>query len=790
MPPKDLSEINDLNLPETSFKTALARHLRCDRQGNPVETVSAMFRRVARAMAEVEKKYGKTEVEVEAIEEHFYEMISQLKFIPQSAFFMGAGRDRGVYSACFVLPLEDNVGQIFKTAQDAALIQKAGASQGFNLSPIRPRGDEVAGVGGLATGPVSFMRVFDTVTAVVHEGGLRRGGNMGILNVNHPDILDFISCKASGKDFLNFNISVGIGDDFMEALKNDLDYELINPRNGQVVKKIPAAVIWEEIARQAWATGDPGLIFLDTINEDNSLIEIGPIDAVNLCGEQPLHPYDVCNLGSINLSQFVRGLAVDYDALGEMISGAVRFLDNSIDANNYPIPEIAQTAQGNRRVGLGVMGFADLLFKLGVPYDSPEGLQLAEEVAGFIRQQAEAASSTLAQEKGAFPNFKKSTFKNGPKRRNAALLTVAPTGQTSMLAATTSGIEPLFALAYVKNVIEERGLVITNSQFEIVAKDRGFYSEELMRRVAESGSVQNIPEVPEDVRRVFVTAHDIEPTWHVRMQAAFQRHVDSGVSKTINLPNSATVEDIGAVYLLAYELDCKGITVYRDGCRPVQILRKVGDDQKIPSDSTAPVIQTKVKIKPLATELVETLAVVATGSLSPSPSLAEGQSIASPRPGVYRGATHRAATPQGTAFITLNRDDRGQLREVFVGVGKSGSDIAAFSEALGRLISVWLRSVSDPREAIPAIIDQLRGIGGSRSVGFGKDKIRSIPDAVAWVLERDAAVGVETDDYPPEPAPSGQERLPFTDLCPQCGRYSLVREEGCLKCYQCTYTEC
>lgn len=569
---KLLGVSDDLKLSLNATQVLEKRYLLKDDHGNVVETPSQMFHRVARTIASADRLYDR-DADIEKTEAVFYEVMSHLEFLPNSPTLMNAGTDIGQLSACFVLPVGDSIEEIFDALKFMALIHKSGGGTGFSFSRLRPKGDFVRSTKGVASGPVSFMRIFDTATDIIKQGGRRRGANMGILRVDHPDILEFISAKEKEGSLTNFNLSVGVTDAFMEAVEKGGDYELINPRTGKPEKKLKAATVFNLIVASAWKTGDPGMVFLDEINRHNPTPTIGQIESTNPCGEVPLLPYESCNLGSINLSRMVKNSDVDWDKLRRVVRVAVHFLDNVIDANRYPLPQIEKITKENRKIGLGVMGFAELLIQLNIPYDSNEAIGVAEKVMSFISEEARKKSEELALERGSFPNFDVSVWKEkGYKAmRNATLTTIAPTGSISIIAGTSSGIEPLFAISFVRNVIGTQ-LLEVNHLFEKVAKERGFYSLELMTEIAKKGSIRDMGNIPEDVRRVFVTALDIDPEWHVRMQAAFQKHVDNAVSKTVNLPQEATIEDVSKIFWLAYKLKCKGITVFRYGSRTEQVL--------------------------------------------------------------------------------------------------------------------------------------------------------------------------------------------------------------------------
>ncbi|MEM1566101.1 MAG: vitamin B12-dependent ribonucleotide reductase [Candidatus Bathyarchaeia archaeon] len=562
--------IEEPKLTVNALEVLKRRYLLKDENERIIETPAQMFRRVARAIAKVDRKYGDDSRESEEI---FYRMMARLEFLPNSPTLFNAGTRLGQLSACFVLPVEDSLESIFTAVKNMALIEKSGGGVGFDFSRLRPKGDIVMSTKGVASGPVSFMRVFDIATEVIKAGGRRRGAMMGILRVDHPDILEFITAKLQPGFLQNFNISVAVTDDFMKNVEEDAEYWLINPRNKEKTRKLKAREVWDLMARSAWASGDPGVLFIDEINRHNPTPELGRIEATNPCGEQPLLPYESCNLGSINLSRMVEDGNINWEKLRETVRNAVHFLDNVIDANKYPLKEIERTTKANRKIGLGVMGFADMLIKLGIPYNSEEALELAEKLMRFIDEEAHKKSEEIAEKRGSFPNFDKSIWKDKYKAmRNATVTTIAPTGSISIIAGCSSGIEPLFAISFIRNVLDGTRLFETNPLFELVAKERGFYDAKLLEEIAKTGSVQKIDRVPEDVRRVFVTALDIAPEWHVRMQAAFQKYTDNAVSKTVNMPYEATVEDVKKVFELAWRLKCKGITVFRYGSKPEQVL--------------------------------------------------------------------------------------------------------------------------------------------------------------------------------------------------------------------------
>jgi len=578
---------DDLKLPVNSLKVLRARYLLRNEKGEIIETPGQLFRRVANAVAEADKKYGANDEEVKRTAKKFYKIMSKLEFLPNSPTLFNAGtRKKLSLSACFVLPVGDSMEEIFDAVKNMAIVQKSGGGTGFNFSRLRPKGDIVKSTIGQASGPTSFMRVFDITTEVIKQGGKRRGANMGILRIDHPDILEFISCKESGKILTNFNLSVAVTDKFMEAVEKNEDYELINPKNKEVVKRLDARKVFSLIATFAWKNGDPGLIFIDEINHHNPTPDVGEIEATNPCGEQPLLPYESCNLGSINLSKMVKKVEdkyeIDWKKLKETVETAVHFLDNVIDINSFPIKEIEKATKANRKIGLGVMGFADLLILLEIPYNSEEAEKLAEEIMKFIIDTARNKSKELGKVRGNFPNFKKSIWKNEEAMRNATVTTIAPTGTIGIIANCSSGIEPIFAISYMRNVANSLGenLIETNHLFENVLKEKGLYKQDIIKKVAGKASIQDVEEIPKEIRRIFVSAHDISPEWHLRIQAAFQRYTDNAVSKTINLPNSATIQDIEKIYMLAWKMKCKGITIYRDKSREEQVISFYSEQKK------------------------------------------------------------------------------------------------------------------------------------------------------------------------------------------------------------------
>ncbi|RLI35513.1 ribonucleotide-diphosphate reductase subunit alpha [Candidatus Bathyarchaeota archaeon] len=734
-----------MELTPNALKVLEKRYLRRDLDNRVVETPKEMFIRVARAIAEADLHYGKTKEEVEETFLEFYTIMANLEFLPNSPTLMNAGTEMGQLSACFVLPVEDSIEGIFNAIKHAAIIHKTGGGTGFSFSRLRPKGDVVKTTMGVASGPVSFMMVYDAATEAIKQGGKRRGANMGILDVHHPDILEFITCKRDNQKLSNFNISVAVDDAFMEAVEKGEEFDLINPRNGQKVGKLNAREVFDLIAETAWATGDPGLVFLDEINRHNPTPKLGRIEATNPCGEQPLLPYESCNLGSINLSKMVKDGRIDWDRLREVTRIAVHFLDNVIDVNKYPLPEIERMTKANRKIGLGVMGFADMLIKLRIPYDSRKALEVAEAVMRFIQEESKVASEILAEERGVFPNYEGSIWDGVRKLRNATTTTIAPTGTISIIAGCSSGIEPLFAICYVRNVLEGQRLIEVNSLFEEEAKRRGFYSEALMEKIAQKGSLRDIDEIPEDVKRIFVTAHDVSVEWHVRMQAAFQKYTDNAVSKTINLPNSATVEDVKRAFMLAWKLKCKGITVYRDGCKETQVL-ETGETRRI-----------RQWIKPRK------------------------------RPKKTYGVTVEMPTGCGSLYITINEDENGMPFEVFARLGKAGGCASAQTEGLGRAVSLMLRCGVDPEH----IVRQFKGISCDRHYGVGVNKILSCPDAIGKALEEYLREkGLLKSENLEASKSEGKKVLLGNGACPWCGS-PLIMMEGCKRCLAgCGYSEC
>jgi ribonucleoside-diphosphate reductase alpha chain len=722
------------------------RYLRRDESGKVLEGPAEMFRRVADTIASADKIFD-PQADTKALADRFYAMMTGLEFLPNSPTLMNAGRELGQLSACFVLPVGDSMEEIFDAVKFTALIHKSGGGTGFSFSRLRPVRDVVQSTSGISSGPISFMRVFDVATETIKQGGTRRGANMGILRVDHPDIMDFIMCKADQKMFNNFNISVGMTEEFMKAVDKDTDFNLINPRSKEPHGTLNARKVFSRIVKQAWENGEPGIIFLDRLNKDNPTPLVGEIESTNPCGEQPLLPYESCNLGSINLGTMVHDGEVEWARLKETVRLAVRFLDNVIEVNKYPLAQIDQMTRSNRKIGLGVMGWADLLILIGIPYNSAAAIKLGEKVMKFINDEGHAASRELAAERGVFPNFVGSIF-DAPGRgpiRNATVTTIAPTGTISILANASSGVEPLFAVSYVRQVMDKNILVEVNPIFEKIAKERGFYSEELMQKIAEHGTVQDIKEIPSDVRAVFVTAHDINPEDHIKMQAAFQKYTDNAVSKTVNFPNTATMEDVEKVYRLAYQMNCKGVTIYRDGSRDEQVLSTGKKEEK-------PVIEKTVV------------------------HLDEKKSIKRERPKALKGWTYQMQTGCGPLYVTINQDKSG-LFELFTTMGKAGGCASSQSEAIGRMVSLAWRSGVQARQ----VVKQLLGISCHCPSGFGDSKVTSCADAVAKAIQSHmVANGIDFDV---------ELRTADRGACPECGGI-VEHEGGCAVCRVCGYSEC
>jgi len=743
--------ISGIKLSDNALRVLERRYLNKNGDGKVIETPQELFRRVAKHIASAELHYD-AKADISFWEEAFYQLMTNLDFLPNSPTLMNAGHELGQLSACFVLPIEDSMESIFNAVKYTALIHKSGGGTGFSFSRLRPTSDRVGSTGGIASGPVSFMRAFDVTTDVIKQGGMRRGANMAILNVEHPDILKFITAKEDSEALTNFNLSVAVTDKFMKAVEKGADYNLVNPRTGEVSDNLNAKEVFEKIVDMAWRTGDPGIVFIDEINRHNPTPKLGKIESTNPCGEQPLLPFESCNLGSINLSEMVADTDgqpyIDYDKLSQTVKLAVRFLDDVIEVNQFPLPEITGMTKNSRKIGLGVMGFADMLIQLGIAYDTEQGLVMAEEIAHFISEEADRASIELAQERGVFPAFQESIYDipDGPRFRNASRTTIAPTGSLSIIANCSSGIEPLFALSYVRHILEGEEFIEVNPYFEESAKKGGFYSPELMKQLAEGKRLKDIEEVPEDIKGIFVTAHDISPEWHVRMQAAFQKFTDSAVSKTVNFPHEATPDDIAKVYMLAYQENLKGITIYRDRSRDSQVLT-IGEVVK----------------------------------------KAEGKLAPRKRPKVTTGVTERVNTGCGYIYVTVNFDSRG-ISEVFSTLGKAGGCAAAQLEAISRLTSLALRSGID----IDSIVKQLRGIRCPSIAWEHGHAILSCSDAIASVLEKYIREKAATNEKAANPNKSSQNPemvKSWAGQCPDCGG-PLIYQEGCNICLACGFTKC
>jgi ribonucleoside-diphosphate reductase alpha chain len=753
-----------LQLTENALKVLERRYLIKDKDGKVMEMPIEMFARVAEHIADADRKYGADDVQVEQIAERFYSAMTDLEFMPNSPTLMNAGRPLGQLSACFVLPVGDSMEEIFDAIKQAALIHKSGGGTGFAFSRLRARSSVVASTSGVASGPVSFMKVFNAATEAVKQGGTRRGANMGILRVDHPDILEFISCKDDVREITNFNISVALTDEFMRAVEEKRDYDLIDPCTRKVFKKngkpqrLSAVTVFENIVDHAWKTGEPGVIFIDRMNEANPTRKFQEIEATNPCGEQPLPPYDSCNLASVNLGKVVLDPlpvhystskpedGIDWNNLHELVKLGIHFLDNVIDQNKYPIREIEQQTHETRRIGLGIMGWADMLIQLRLPYNSEQALALGEKVMEFINTNGHFHSSELAKSRGKFPRWDQSSFADeSVSMRNATVTTVAPTGTISIISGCSSGIEPYFAISFVRNVMDGTKLIDVNPFFEKIAKERGFYSTALMEKVASSNSIKEMEEIPEDVRRIFVTAADIDPETHVRMQAVFQKHCDTSISKTINFPNDAARDDVKTVYWLAYQLRCKGVTIYRDGSRNDQVLSTGATPESETGVNSEVKTITKIIYKPRVEE----------------------------RPDCLSGITEKIRTGYGNLYVTINTKN-GRLFEVFAQIGKSGFSTMADTEAVCRMISLALRSGLD----VDDIIEQLLGIGGSSPVYQNGGMVMSIPDAIAKVLKRHFGNGKQN-----------QYRQTTYDVCPDCGG-RVQYDSGCVVCPSCGFSKC
>lgn len=714
--------------------TVLERRYLKKEGGEVIESPADLFWRVANNIAEAEANYGLDEEGRRQIAARFYEMMATLQFMPNSPTLMNAGQELQQLAACFVLPVDDSMESIFDSIKYAALIHKSGGGTGFSFSRLRPHNDLVQSTGGVASGPVSFMKVFNSATEAVKQGGTRRGANMGILRVDHPDIMQFITAKEDNKELTNFNISVGLTEEFMSAVRENRDYSLVNPRDGEEVAKLSAKTVFDKLVDAAWRNGEPGIIFLDRVNADNPTPKVGEIESTNPCGEQPLLPYEACNLGSININKFVHNGQFDYQQLGAVVDTAVRFLDNVIDMSEYPLPQITEMVRANRKIGLGIMGFADTLISLGIAYNSSEAVEFAREIMAFIQRRSRAASCALASERGPYPNFEGSSHQRQgmPPQRNATTTTIAPTGTISIIAGASSGIEPLFAVCYQRNVMDNDTLVEAHPLFEQIAREQGFFTPELMAKIAEKGSIQGMEEIPVSVKKLFVTAHDIAPQWHIQIQAAFQQYTDNAVSKTVNLPRDASRSDVGRVFQLAYQLGCKGVTVYRDGSRDSQVL-SVGDGSKLSADGIVP----------------------------------------RPRPEVTSGQTKKLKIGCGNLYISVNSDDKG-ICEVFTNTGREGG-CSSQSEATSRLVSIALRSGI----SVDSIVEQLRGIRCPACIRRPGIKVTSCPDAIARALKDNITQDREIE----------LQQFAGNEKCPECGQ-PISHESGCTVCISCGFSRC
>ncbi|MFH1692487.1 MAG: vitamin B12-dependent ribonucleotide reductase [Candidatus Omnitrophota bacterium] len=759
-----------LKLSDNSLRVLEKRYLKKDEKGKVVETPQELFARVARTIASADKIFKKPEEDVKKLERDFSTMMMNLEFMPNSPTLMNAGREMSQLSACFVLPIDDSMESIFDSIKATALIHKSGGGTGFSFSRLRPRCSTVRSTGGIASGPISFMKVFDAATQAVKQGGTRRGANMGILRVDHPDIMDFITCKENDKEINNFNISVAVTEDFMKKAMSNQEYELIHPSTGKVAKKLNAKMVFDLMVKMAHKNGEPGIVFIDRINNDNPTPQLGKIESTNPCGEQPLLPYESCNLGSINLYALLKKsgskFEFDWERLREVVNLSVHFLDNVIEVNKFPLAEIEKRSKQTRKIGLGVMGWASALAKMMIAYDSQEALALAEKTMSFIFTEARKTSMALAKERGVFPAFKGSIYdkEGGQRLRNATLTTIAPTGTISIIAGPcSSGIEPIFAISYFRtNVLDNDKMVEVDPAFKEAIEERGLYSRKLMEKIAEHGSIQDIKEIPADIRRAFVTSHDIKPEWHIKMQAIFQKYTDNAVSKTVNFHQDASLEDVKQVYELAYELACKGVTIYRDKSRDEQVLNVgVKDVKKQP----AGLVAQDTKIGPR------------------------------PRPEVVIGTTTKVSTGCGNLYVTINTDQDNKPFEVFTQMGKAGGCAASQLEAIGRLVSLAFRSGVD----VKVIIEQLRGIRCPSPSWEKGCRIFSCADAIARVIERrllnDKVEPQSSDEEIYTQVSKSEEQLEkhiagtMVGVCPDCG--GVIRhEEGCVKCFACGFTKC
>jgi ribonucleoside-diphosphate reductase alpha chain len=837
LPPARLAEPK---LSDNAWYIGKTRYSKRDSDGNPIESPRELFWRVAYNIATADRLYGGDEKTHLTTATKFYKLMSTSQFLPGTPTMLNAAKPKQQLSSCFVLPVEDSLESILQSATDMALIHKSGGGTGFSFSRLRPKDDVLSTSGGSTTGPISFMQMYNDITSSIRQGGVRRGANMGILHYNHPDILLFVIYKLDEFSLTNFNISVTTDQAFFDQIEkdqtlldddyeNDFDfdkliaevreahqtrdmdlkivrldaavdklrqwcsedtdgygYPLINPRNGEIRGRLNAKKVFDLITRFAWQYGDPGMIFIDKINNSraNPTPQLGQIEATNPCGEQPLLPYDACTLGSLNLAKFVDGNDYDWEAMRQAVHESVHFLDNVLDMNEYPIEKVRDTVRQIRRIGFGVMGFADSLLSMGIGYNTEKGVLIAEQVMEFIQKESDIASENLAKTRGVFPAYKGSIYDKPGEitPRNGARTTIAPTGTIAMLADTSSGCEPLFALTYSKNTIEGKRMFQSSPYFVSALKKLGLYSDELLEKIqANGGSIQNLAEIPDRLKEIFVVASDITPEWHLKIQAAFQKYVDNAISKTINFPNTATIEDVRSAYLMARRIGCRGITIYRDGSREKQILEVKKEDSYYDK------LDTNNKT-------------VSSESRDDTQSIPSTRLTIKKRPSILNGKTHRISTPLGHAFISINEDEDGNIFEVFINVGHAGSDITADAEALGRLISLAFRIPSDysSDQIAQKVISQLRGIGGSGSTGFGAERVRSLADAIAKTIEQHQAKKIKDVEEVQE-EPVQHETAPLfetkdtsktTDICPECGSASLRFVEGCQKCEICGYSKC
>lgn len=780
------------NISKNALTVLERRYLAKDEEGKPIENVEGMFRRVSDAIASADLNYDKN-ADTKKLSDDFFELMTSLRFLPNSPTLMNAGRPLGQLSACFVLPVEDSMEGIFDSVKNAALIHKSGGGTGFSFSRLRQSGATVKSTGGVASGPVSFMKVFNAATEAVKQGGTRRGANMGVLRIDHPDILEFINCKADNAEITNFNISVGITEEFMKAVETRSDYNLIDPKTKESVARLSAVKVFNLIVEHAWKNGEPGIIFLDRLNRDNVTPTQGEIESTNPCGEQPLLPYESCNLGSINLVKMLKkagdGYEVDYKLLGETVEQAVHFLDNVIDANNYPLDKISETTRASRKIGLGVMGFADALLLMGVPYNSQKAVELADRIMGYINTVGHGQSTKLANARGSFPLFEVSTLAGGEPMRNATITTIAPTGTLSIIAGCSSGVEPVFAYAYIRNIMDGTQMIEVNPILTQRLKDLGLYNDALLKEIAESGTVAHIESLPKELREVFVCSHDIKPLDHIRMQAAFQEHTDNAVSKTVNFPKEASKEDVKKAYLLAYKEGCKGVTIYRDGSREEQVLNigKVNGKEGKGSKSQS------------AADMVMP------GTCQCELDASYGHIEPRPRPEITRGFTEKVKIGCGTLYVTTNYDENG-ICEVFTSTGKAGG-CPSQSEATARLASIALRSGI----SIEEVYDQLKGIRCPSTIRQQGMNCTSCPDAIANVIMKVSKCIEKGNCGIPEIGKDDSKKstnkagttggaskgkpvdIPATageiHVCPECGG-PVEHEGGCVICRGCGFSKC